>query len=217
MVSLPKFLLYEDLSSLQLLPTRSIFLTMKLSSITAVAAVCATTFGQTCPSSAVSKLVTDLQKVGTDCDATAALLNAFTISQGVAGALAIQATEGAIETDLKTALTDGAAITATDSCNGAAVASAITGVVPHITAILSALVNQASNVASLGVQYLVTGDLTNLQTETAQLEALAYSKLPCGNIPAAKSAFSTINAAFSSALSVYAVAQPTPWPNAPSC
>lgn len=189
---------------------------MKFASAATLVALSSTALAQTCPSTSVAALVADLQQTGSDCDATASALNSFEVSSGVSGALTIQALEGNIETDLQKCLTDGAQITDTDTCNGGDVASAITAVVPHITGVLTALINQAANVATLGVTYLVTGDLTNLQQDTAQLEALAYSKLPCANVPAAQSAFSTINAAFSTALSVYSVALPTPWPTAPA-
>jgi hypothetical protein len=134
-------------------------------------------------------------------------VNAYTVSSGYSGALAINGDESVLETDIKKATTDcGSLASPVTDEDATALLNEVSSLVPVVQSALTAIVNKKSTFAQvLFVTGLVTTDLKNLKTLTTSLDTCLLNHTPADQTATAQGYINTINAAFTSACTAYGI------------
>ncbi|EAW14612.1 mannoprotein [Aspergillus clavatus NRRL 1] len=146
-------------------------------------------------------ILSDLTVISGDIAQLTAAFNGFTgdLSQ----ALATQALEQQLETDIDKATGDTQASSALSSGDSTSVTQALLGLEPDIKGSLDAIVAKKPEVESAGVASLVLSDLQALQTKTDALSSAIQGIATATDKQTIASGTANIDAAFVSAIAVF--------------
>ncbi|VDB92544.1 unnamed protein product [Peniophora sp. CBMAI 1063] len=148
----------------------------------------------------------DLAGISTQVNNLNSAITRFGSSKSLIDALAIASDANSLDSAIKQATTDTTASVAFTEGEGSTILSAIQALAPNIVATLQNLDSQHDNVASLpipGIDGDIESELNTLNTDTAALETALLSKTPSDDQTDEQTAFDTIDAAFTAALSTY--------------
>ncbi|EAW19341.1 mannoprotein [Aspergillus fischeri NRRL 181] len=146
-------------------------------------------------------ILSDLNTIKTGINTLTQHFNEFTgdLSQ----ALAAQAVEQQLESDIDKATSDAKATSALSAADSTSVTNALLGLKPDIVTSLDAIVAKKPQVDSAGVGSLVLADLNALQSKTDTLSGALQDIATATDKETIASGTQEIDAAFSSAIAVF--------------
>ena len=163
-----------------------------------VNAQCMASSGAQIVLTSLSQLKTDAQQVQTD-------VNAFSASQGLAGALAIQQDSNNLLAVLQNVTSQISALGQANECDSTAISNNLIGIAPSVVNSLSAIVAKQSDFTQVSAAPIVQTDLGSLQNATNWLESAVYGALACDEVGNVFNSFDQINSGFGNADAAYTV------------
>ncbi|KAF4252785.1 hypothetical protein LV164_007161 [Aspergillus fumigatus] len=146
-------------------------------------------------------ILSDLSTIKTDINTLTQHFNEFT--GDLLQALAAQAVEQQLESDIDQATADAKATSALSAADSTSVTNALLGLKPDIVTSLDAIVAKKPQVDSAGVGSLVLSDLNALQSKTDALSGALQDIATATDKVTIASGTQDIDAAFSSAIAVF--------------
>ncbi|KAF7177768.1 hypothetical protein CNMCM7691_006202 [Aspergillus felis] len=146
-------------------------------------------------------ILSDIKTIDSDINTLTTNFNAF--NGDLSQALATQAVEQQLESDIDKATTDTKATSALSAADSTSVTNALLGLKPDIVTSLNAIVAKKTQVNSAGVGSLVLSDLQALQSKTDSLSAAIQAIATTTDKSTIASGTKDIDAAFSSAIAVF--------------
>ncbi|KAF7165033.1 hypothetical protein CNMCM5623_009385 [Aspergillus felis] len=146
-------------------------------------------------------ILSDIKTIDSDINTLTTNFNAF--NGDLSQALATQAVEQQLESDIDKATTDTKATSALSAADSTSVTNALLGLKPDIVTSLNAIVAKKTQVNSAGVGSLVLSDLQALQSKTDSLSAAIQAIATTTDQSTIASGTKDIDAAFASAIAVF--------------
>jgi Hydrophobic surface binding protein A len=130
----------------------------------------------------------------------------FSSSQGLLAALSIQGSYSTLYSDVKTLVSKAQAITSVTDSQAEALIEFLNPTVGDIGTLLANLQSKASQFSAVGVQAIVSADLSSLQPQLLSVVSEIYSLVPCDEVASAMPLVTPILASLSAANNAYNVA-----------